>query len=597
MLDFSLDCNMMKKILYTVLLTISMLSACKDVLDIKDINSYYPDEVWNDANLANAYVANLYPMFGNWNSGADATSEQLVGIHFYPDRITISNGEYKSWDYNRIRLINQAIEEVNKGGLSQEVKDNIIGQTLFMRAYSYFWMVVYHGGVPYITTPQDRYADDLYVPRNSTKECFDFIIRDLDEAISKLPDRIPTTSADYGKIDGSFALAFKAKVLLYKASPQFNPTTPWDNAYWEEAYQMNKKAYTDLLAKGYRLADDYSNIALTERGPESIFSVINAYPNKVASWDHGVRPGSESRGPASACPTWEFIKEFPMKDGKRYDDPTSAYYQTDEQFLQHYWEDRDPRFDKSIVWNGKIYEVSGKAGKRQYTSLGIAHELDDFGVNPKAGVNSTNLDRYSGFFILKNSLLKLTQAEVQQYDVDFILMRFAEVMLNYAETANETGRLNEAMDILKSIRLRAGIEAGVDGNYGIKAISRDEMREAILAERNIEFCFEGHRFWDLRRLRMLNRLDGTTKHGVEAIAINADRTEMAIGTARAKADKFELVEGDFKYNTLQVPLSGVKANSLPDSYYFFPIQESVIDKNPKIEQNNNWGGTFNPALE
>ncbi len=106
--------------------------------------------------------------------------------------------------------------------------------------------------------------------------------------------------------------------------------------------------------------------------------------------------------------------------------------------------------------------------------------------------NSTNLDRYSGFFILKNSLLRLTQAQVLQYDVDFVhASRFAEVMLNYAETANETGRPAEALDILKQIRQRAGIEPGADGNYGINAADRDALREAILAERNIELCFEG----------------------------------------------------------------------------------------------------------
>lgn len=587
----------MKKIFYIVLCSIGVLTSCKKVLDIEDIDNYDPEAVWNDASLANAYMANLYPMFGNWNPDADTESEQLIGINFYPDRVTISNGEFKSWDYNRIRLINQAIEDVNRGALDQSVKDNITGQALFMRAYAYFWMVVHHGGVPYIITPQDRYEDDLYVPRNTTKECFNLIVQDLDEAMSKLPERIPSSSADYGKVDASFALAFKAKVMLYKASPQFNPLNQWNNQYWEDAYLINKKAYEELQTSGYKLTEDYANIALVEKGSEVVFAVINAYPNKVASWDYGVRPGSESRGPAYACPTWEYIKEFPMKDGKSYNDPTSIYYKTEAQFLQSYWENRDPRFDKSVVWNGKSYAVSGKTGKRQYTSLGIAHELDDFGVNPKAGVNSTNLNRYSGFFIEKNSLLKLSQAEVQQYDVDFILMRFAEVMLNYAEAANETGRLDEAMDILKKIRLRAGIEVGLDGKYGIKATSRDEMREAILAERNIEFCFEGHRFWDLRRLRMLSRLDGATKHGIEAIAVNLDGTEMPMGTARSKADKFELIEKDFKYSILQVPLSGVKINSVPDKYYFFPIQESIIDKNPKIEQNNDWGGTFNPTLE
>lgn len=286
-----------------------------------------------------------------------------------------------------------------------------------------------------------------------------------------------------------------------------------------------------------------------------------------------------------------------MKDGKQYNDPSSAYYKTDDEFLQSYWVDRDPRFEKSIVWNGKIYELSGKAGRRQYTALGIAHELDDFGINPNAATNSTNLDRYTGFFIVKNSLLDLTQAEVQQYDIDYVLMRFAEVMLNYAEAANETGKPAEALDILKQIRQRAGIEAGADGNYGITAVSREEMREAILAERNIELCFEGHRFWDLRRLRMLDRLDGTTKHGVEAIAITDTGAEMPLSEARTKASSYELLAGDFKYSLLQVPRSGVKVNSVPEKYYFFPIQESVITKNKNIEQNANWGGTFNPTLE
>lgn len=586
----------MKNLLYTLGICL-MLSSCNDVLDIDDINNYSPDLVWNDENLANAYMANLYQMFGNWSAGADQTSQQLAGIHWYDNRINTTNGEYKNWNYTRIRQINQAIVDVEAGSLPQEVKDNIIGQALFMRAYTYFDMVVYHGGIPYITVPQDRYEDDLYVPRNSTAECFDFLIRDLDDAISRLPESIATGSADFGKIDGNFAKAFKAEVLLYKASPQFNPSNPWDNAHWQEAYQANKAAYESLLSHGFGLIEDYGAVALEERNREVVFSVINSYPDKIASWDNGVRPGSESRGPASACPTWEFIKDYPMLDGKRYNDPTGAYFMEETEFLQNYWKNRDPRFEKSVVWNGKVYEVSGKSGKRQYTSLGIAHELDDFGINPKAATNSTNLDRYTGFFILKNSLLGLAQPEVQQYDVDYVVMRFAEVMLNYAETANETGDQATAIQLLKDIRERAGILPGSDGAYGLTVGSREEVREAILAERNIELSFEGRRFWDLRRLRMLDRLDGTTKHGVEAIAINPDGSEQSLAEARQKATTYSLVEEDFKYQVLQIPRSGVRVNVVPDTYYFFPIQTSVIDKNPSIEQNIDWGGTFDPTLE
>lgn len=589
----------MKKIFYPILALLLTSSSCKDVLDIEDLNSLDESKVWNDPNLVNAYITNLYPLFGNWSAGADANSDQLIGIAFPLDAVTVNNAAYKVWDYTTIRKINTAIQKVNEStGLGKDVKNSVLSQALFMRAYMYFNMVRNHGGVPYITVPQDLETDELQVPRNTTKECFDFIVKDLDQAISLLPPVIAKNSVDYGRIDGNFAMAFKAKVLLYKASPQFNPSNPYSNAFWAEANIANKAAYDKLKADGYNLTADYSNIALQEKGAEVVFAVINAYPNKVASWDNGVRPGSESRGSASAVPSWDFVKSFPMKDGKSFSDPTGKYYKTSEQFLQSYWENRDPRFEKSIVWNGKVYEVSGKTGKRQYTSVGIAADLDNFGVNPKAKTPSENLNRYSGFFILKNSKLSLKQTEVEtQYDVDFVLMRFAEVMMNYAETANETGDFNTALNLLKQIRMRAGIEAGDDGNYGITATDRSQMRDAILAERNIEFCFEGHRFWDLRRARKLNMLNNTTKYGVEAIAITNDGTDMDLDEAALLAKSYQLRENQFKYSILQVPNTGNKVNLVPDTYYFFPIAQSVIDKNSNIKQNKDWGGTFNPTLE
>jgi len=597
MLNF--NAKKMKKILFPILALLLALSSCKDVLRIADLNALDENRVWNDPNLVNAYLANLYPLFGNWNAGADRNSEQLIGIAFPLDAVTVNNDAYKAWDYETVRKINTAVRKVGEStGLGSDMKDNTLGQLLFMRAYLYFNMVKHHGGVPYITEAQEIGVDELRVPRNSTKDCFDLIVTDLDRAISLLPATIAKGSEDYGRIDGDFATAFKAKVLLYKASPQFNPNNPFQNAHWVEANTANKVAYERLKAANYALTPDYYDIALQEKGPEVVFAVINTYPNKVAVYDNGVRPGSESRGPASAVPSWEFVKAFPMKDGKAYSDPTGAYYRTETDFLQSYWKDRDPRFDKSIVWNGKMYEVSGKAGKRQYTSVGIADAQDNFGVNPSASTPSENLNRYSGFFILKNAKLSLKQTEVErQYDVDYIVMRFAEVMLNYAETANETGDFATALNLLKEIRQRAGIEPGGDGNYGIAATDRVGMREAILAERNIELCFEGHRFWDLRRLRRLNVLDKTTKNGVEAIAINPDGSEMDLTLAASLASAYQLQENQFRYAVRQVPNTGAKENIVPDAYYFFPITQSAIDKNPMLEQNKDWGGTFSPELE
>ncbi|WP_349316662.1 RagB/SusD family nutrient uptake outer membrane protein [Chitinophaga sp. MM2321] len=537
----------MKK-LFIIILIGSLGSSCSKVLDVPNLNAYDPSQVWNDPNLAKAYLVNIYASaFGNWNVRADVNSDQLSGIAFSQDAVTVTNGGLGNWNYGQARLINQALADIPGGDLSKDVKNQLLGEAYFLRAYTYFGMVRTYGGVPYIKIPQDRYKDSLNIPRNSTKDCFNFIIQDIDSAIALLPQHILPSSGDWGKIDGNFSLAFKAKVLLYKASPQFNPSNPWNNSFWSDAYTVNKNAYDNLQSQGYKLVADYSNIILSERNSEVVFSVINQFPNKTSNWDYGARPGSLSRDHASTCPTWEFVKSFPMKDGKLYNDPTSAYYTTDAQFLQSYWLNREPRFNKSILWNAAIFPVAGTpTGYRQYTSLGIANALDNYGINPNSGTKSQNNDTYTGFFILKNCDLTLTQAAVLQYDKDFVLMRFAEVMLNYAETANETGHPAEAMDILKQIRKRAGIEPGADGNYGITATTREQLREAIMNENNIEFCFEGHRFNDLRRWRMFSVLNNSTKHGVEAIAINADGSEMPLTNASQLGATYQLTESNFK---------------------------------------------------
>jgi len=178
-------------------------------------------------------------------------------------------------------------------------------------------------------------------------------------------------------------------------------------------------------------------------------------------------------------------------------------------------------------------------------------------------------------------------------------MRLSEVMFIYAEAANENGHTDVAVDMLKLIRKRAGIEPGSDGLYGLKAGNREETRQAILDERAIELCFEGHRFWDLRRARKMMELNGLVKHGIEAIAINPDGSEMDITEAHNKAEQFELTTEDFKYVLHTTPLTPAseKAFYLEEKYYFFPIQKKTIDINPNIQQNKDWGGTFNPTME
>ena len=579
-----------------------MTTSC-DTLDIDNLETYDESMVWHDANLASAYVNNLYAeCFTNWSVSADGNSDILTGMPWYLGTITETGSSYKKWTYTEIRHINEAIKRLEASTeLDKSLTNNLLGQAYFMRAYMYYWMVLHHGGVPYIKVPQDKDKDDLFVKRNTTPECFQFMVEDLDKAISMLPAKIAGSSSDYGRIDQCFAKAWKAKTLLLKCSPQFNPTHPYDNAYWSEAYAAAKEAYDFCVANGIALTEKYADIWLQEQGPEVVFPVVNKNPNRVSGWASATRPASISRGVNQSNPTWEFVKDFPMLDGKRFDDPSGKYYVGDENaLLKSFWKNRDPRFNQVLFYNGSEYPVAGKpSGYRQYNALGISNADDQYGINPAAHTNAVNNDVYSGFYNYKAADMTLTQATVLTYDIDYILMRFAEVMFIYAEAANETGHSDVAIDMLKQIRKRAGIEAGADGLYGLSVGSREAIRKAILDEREIELCYEGHRFWDLRRTRNMMKLAGWTKHGIEAIAINPDGTDMDLNEAREKTNNYELTTADFRYIIHQVPYTEAAEREfvIEESFYFFPIQKVNLDENPNLEQNNNWGGTFNPTME
>lgn len=566
-----------------------VVSGCDNVLDeVDDLSNYPAQGTFNDVQTVNAYLAALYgSTFTGWplNSGNYADeSGAIIG----PDWITPNNGTMKYWPYDIIRRVNILLKELPTGTVPEEDKKVLLGQAKFIRAYLYFKMVYYHGGVPIIKTPQEL-TDELNVARNSTAECFDFIMEDLEEAIAALPPKF--SGKDFGRIDKAAAMAFKGRVALYKASPQFNPSNPYDNAFWAESYQANKAAKDFLDANGYGLLDNYTAVFETSEHKENIFTVVYKTPVKSnARGEDAVRPLSESKNATGGDqPIWALAQAYPMLDGKMPGDPASKYAYDDQRF----WENRDPRFAATLVWNGAVYPLSAKAGRRQYTMTNIAQSVDAFGY-----VVQGESHYRTGLFCRKGIMEELPPALVNTNDLDWPEIRYAEVLFNYAESANETGRPAEAIQALKAIRARAGIEPGGDGLYGLQpGMSRQQLREAILQEKYIEMAFEGKRFWDLRRHRQLDRLDGMRKYGVMATLVNGKTYDAVTPADINAASKNELLPENFTYQVVELITNGPKQMSMPERYYFFPIQLNHIDRNPNLKQNTGWeGGTFDPTL-
>lgn len=574
----------MKKIYAVIAASLLAFSGC-NVLDTKDLSNYGPD-VWNDSKLTSAFLTDIYGNVLNLTWPRDGgNSDECLGI-MGKDAVQPNNSSFKFWPYTSIRNINTLLKNVDEGTLPESEKNLMKGQAYFMRAFQYFKMVRLHGGVPIIKEPQSL-EDDLNVKRNSTAECFEFILSDLDEAAKLLP--VKNSGDSYGRIDQCIVAAFKSRVLLYKASPQFNPSNPYNKSYWKDAYNAAKSAKELLDQNGYGLVDNYTDVFETKKHSEAILPIIYSNPTKVnGRAEDAVRPLSESKNATGGDqPTWGLVESFPMKDGKKAGESDKYSYN-----VQEFWKNRDPRFDAVIVYNGGIYELSGKAGRRQYTTPNIANSLDAFGYN----IQGEHHNR-TGLYCKKGIMEELPVAQVTLNDVDWLEIRYPEIMFNLAETANENGSTAEGYETLVAIRKRAGIEPGANNLYGLKAgMSREEMRLALLDEKRIEFCFEGQRFWDLRRHRMLHTyLNGQHKYGILAnLKAGIDMTD-----AMNRAASYTLMPEEFDYQVIDLIFQNPTSEDamyMPESYYFFPISKDEIEKNPNLDQNKDWGGSFDPVL-
>ena len=578
----------MKKIFITCAAILALFSSCTSVLDKEDLSSISEDKVWVDKTLTTAFLNALYVSIPSWDTAvADATDEATGGGNWTqgtttPDNMSDTKDSAPTWywPYSDIRNCNIFIQNAQNPEvctIDRELADRLTYEARFIRAYLYFEMVKRYGGVPLITIPQEM-TDDLYVKRNSTKECFDFIIDELKACAEGLPDS--HSAEDLGRVTKGAAKAFLGRVFLFRASPQFNPNN--NNEHWQTAYNYNKETLNYLIGQGHALYDDYGKLFLDEMNKEVIFAIRYENPTRTQKRDATVRPITFSMNNTGGNhPTQEVIDRFPTIDGGTY---TYADWEKEGKDIFALWENRDKRFYATIVYQGVTY-------------FNTVMELNENAQNDYA--YGKNVGSKTGYYSRKAIDESLSVTDCQKSGTDYIDIRLAEVMLNYAEAAVEVGKTNEAFDMLKQIRKRAGIEAGADGLYGLKVGSREEIRQAILDERHIELCYEGHRFWDLRRTRNMMMLAGWTKHGIEAIAVNPDGSDMDLNIARDRIAKNELTTGDFRYVIHQVPYTEAAERQfvIEESFYFFPIKKTYLDENPNLEQNNNWGGTFNPTME
>lgn len=561
------------------------MAGCHKILDKKNLGVVNEQDVWNDIDLATAYVNTIHAKnLPSWSTEfADYCEESDGGGSYMYGQLTENSVNY--WPYDDIRDINTLITEIDKGTLTAADKKQLKGQAFFFRAWRYFEMVKRYGGVPLILEPQ-RLTDDLLVTRSSTTATFQQIVADLDSAIAYMPAVSATSGDNNGRVHKGAAMAVKGRVLLYYASPQFDPTQT-QAGRWQAAYDANKAAKTFLSTQGFGLFSSFGGLWFQEMNKEAIFvhryQYLASNSASFHNWSASTRPLDVSQGATGGNrPALGIINAFPMKDGKAINDASSAYTYD----ASYFWKNRDPRFKETIVYNGSLWEigVSGpQTGRIQWTYVG----------------SEQNSPTLTGFYMRK--AVDPTQSSIQAFNssTDWIELRYAELLLNLAEAANELNKPDEAYTELKAIRARAGIDPGPGNMYGLAAgMSKTQMREAILLERQVEFAFEGKRFWDLRRLRLFeSKLNGTRRYGY---TVELKIPVAQWNTLRNSMSSQDLINHlDQNYSTYFEnklrPLDTQFDINWKPEYYFFAIPQQHIQLNSKLEQTKGWsGGTFDP---
>jgi hypothetical protein len=605
----------MKKIYILILAactTSLMFSSCKKVLEKQDLGSFTADQVYNDSTTTKLSIDYIYSQnqpawFGNvggLSASVSSLSEEQYGDNVFVkgtatiESVTDLGNTNTAGNYVKIRTINMFIRDVNAGTLDPAVKKRFNAQAYFWRAFRYFELVKLYGGVPVVLVPLDAVGEDAkkaaLLPRNTTSETFAQIVRDLDSCIKYIPVKWPKND-DYGRITKGAAQAFKGRVLLTFASPEFNPSNV--SSRWQDAYAANTQAIATLSTNGFGLYTKFdasmwttegSAGGSTPRNPEAVFATLyntgttdigqnnNTYPNATVPKYIGSTGGSN-------LPTWDMALAFPMKDGKDIGTSKYAYSQAT------FYKDRDPRFDQTIAYNGCNWPLAGNSSYRLWTYY-YTNDKNVLATTEPSGATS------SGLYLRKGIDPALTLATFQNAGTDWIEIRYAEVMLNLAECAAETGQSQEAYNNLINIRKRAGIEAGADGLYGVTAgLSGNQLVAAILKERQIELAFEGKRFWDLRRRKLLeSTLNGKRRLGVTiALKNTGTKTDYILGTrdASANTNLDALYASSFTVTTKQLDTYNI---AYQPGVYFFGIPTVSLNNNINLVQNNTWGGAFDP---
>ncbi len=593
---------MKKYNIYLTIIPAFLLFACNEkILDQTPLDSYSDPLIWSDANLAGRYLNAVYDEIPNGNSkrGNHYGTGTFSGEHTYlkggtlteydmgvisPDNMGTDRGHLNWNRFTQIQQINYFLSNIDK--MPDEASAKILkGEALFLRALYYTHICLSYGGVPLFDQPNQLGEDFSEIGRATFKETVDFIAKDCDDAAQLLNLKSGSTM---GRATKEAALALKSRVLLFAASDltadgqAANEHVGYSNpdrvALWTAARNA-AKAVIDL---GTCELSDFG-APNQETVAKKYFEFFKAYTleDKEVIWGRMYRLDvgfalwtNRWCGPnglncwGNNAPYGNMADEFEMKDGSGLFDhftlnANKEYVNTSSKFSnKSIYYNREPRFYASILHDSTFWQKrpddlisidpEGIYDRRTRIVLENGVEISKrFGLDTRQGPISPQNAPYTGYLIKK--MMDDQVAGVTDRNENIVIwIRYAEILLNYAEASLELGDVGTATSYINRVRNRAGLPDFTG-----------DVETALRHERRIELCFENTRWFDERRWKTLEANFAEPLYGVDITEVK----ENGVTTTTWK-QSYAAPERAFH-----------------KKLYWIPIPRDEINRAPKLVQN------------
>lgn len=525
-------------------LVLASFTSCNE-LDLAPTNKFTDLNYWTSDAKASAVLSKAYNQMmsseyffaderlsDNLYEGRGSTNEKQITSGLANAALGRFSEDWKRC-YEGIKTCHTLLENIDRvPGMDENLNNRMKSEARFIRAYLFFRLANHYGDVPLFDHGLSV-AEANSVSRTPKAEVIDFVRTELNEIVSMLPTKQEYAAADNGRITKGAAMTLLARTYLYDSD-------------WTNVASVCEKIMNGEYGE-YALFPDYKSLFSPKPEEEYNSEVILdlGYLLNLRTWAemYDAIPLSVGGRVNGFAPTQELVNDYVMKNGRAINEAGSGYNEDDPYI------NRDPRFDATIVYHGYQWTNGSGVTSTIYIKPGSSSDAGAANLDEYAGVgqNSTG----TGYYIRK--YFDPAAPAGMASGINLMLMRYADVLLMYAEAKTELGQMNAEVwnKTIRPLRVRAGFT----DTSALEYPTTGNMQSIVRRERRCELAIEGLRLYDIRRWKTIETVMNGRPHGAKFAENNTKYIEL-------DARKFD-----------------------PNRDYLFAIPQSQRDINKNLTQN------------